>query len=123
MDIQYSNPDNYPVVKNVMFSDNEVVPIGVADTPVERLRDFLFAKFGFNADGELNEITDQFHADLFKVIQQYAKAQSFTEVTAMGRFSSTDENPQYAGGVVSDGNRIFTPQEAAIKTLESIKEI
>lgn len=67
-------------------------------------------------------ITDPTERIIFQLSWQLMNAVSTLEVIASGRFTSTDKEPTYAGGVVSPGNRIYTPAEAARNALGHIAD-
>lgn len=119
MDITFSPIDIYPVTKTAHF-DEVAVDLGAGKTPQQRITDFIVAKFGYDEDGKVNPITDPFLADVYAVASQYAIVVATVGSIATGTFTSTENEPQYAGGVISEGNRIFTPREAASNALEAL---
>jgi hypothetical protein len=119
MDVQYSSADTYPVSKSITVGDI-TIEAGAGADAFNRISDFLHVTLGYNEDGEFNESSDPFINDVKALYRRYSIAHSTVEAIASGAFTSTDENPQYAGGVVTPSHRIFTPQEAAKNGLESI---
>jgi hypothetical protein len=122
MEIQFSSSDTYPIKRSVTVADT-TLEIGAQENASDRVKDYLFVKAGVNAEGYLNPIADPFLKDVQKLSAEHAILLASLEIIAMGKFTSTDKEPQYAGGVVSPGNRIFTPQEAAKNALEMLKQI
>lgn len=120
METIYSSTDIYPVTKTFRI-DNQVLEYGEDKTPHARLRTLIAAKFGFDEEGNYAPITDPLLADVAELIRQYSKAVAILEAISTGAFTSTETEPKYAGGVVSEGNRIFTPKEAAEKAITAIK--
>lgn len=98
--------------------------MAVADNAFERVNQNLRTVYRERvASGEQEPQPTAEQADLSVLLLQHVHALATLEAIASGRFTSTDENPQYAGGVVSPGNRIYTPQEAATNVLQQIREI
>ena len=123
MDFEFSDPAHYPVRVGITTKGVET-DLGVGVEARGRLSAHLQALVGFdNKTKVTNPITDPRDKDISTVLAQYKYALAALEAIATGVFPSTDENPQYAGGVVSPGNRIYTPAEAAKNALEAIKRI
>ena len=120
MEIIYSSTDIYPVTKTFLF-DKEVLRNGADETPHTRLQTLIEAKFGFDDEGNYAPITDPLLADVAKLIRQYSRALATLEAIATGTFTSTETEPKYAGRVEHEGNRIFTPKEAAEHAVVAIK--
>lgn len=91
-------------------------------TALQRLTAYIGDVYGYTEEGNWNlaEVTDPFMLDLVTLIKQAGVAIGSVEATAVGAYASCEHDVKYAGGNVSDGNRIYTPQEAALKTLKDI---
>lgn len=92
------------------------------DTAANRINQHLVERFGLTDDGSLGAVDDPFYEDVMKVLKQAQIAIATLQVMKQGSFNS-DPEPKYAGGVVSENCRIFTPVEAAGNTLEQIQVI
>jgi len=122
MEITYSDITKYPLTKFAHLEEiPEPVELGVGATAVERLQDFVTAKVGTKKDGKIKAINDPFLRNVYKLAHLHQLALSTLEAIAEGSFKSTPENPQYVGGVVSEGNRLLTPAEGAANSLARIK--
>lgn len=90
----------------------------------QRLHAFIGDTYGYDEDGRWNvsDVTDPFMADIITLLKQAGTAISAVEATAMGALTSCEHEAQYAGGNVSEGNRIFTPQESAARAMKEIRE-
>lgn len=117
LNVSYTSVDAYPVKATVEIPGlEEALEINPAGTPSERVHDFLAAI----VSQQNSPLPEALRKDLAAMTIQFEHLQMCVNLIAEGRYSSTDENPTYAGGVVSPGNRIFTPQEAAKNVLETL---
>lgn len=66
---------------------------------------------------------DEFIGDIRLVSVCYSHLLLAVKMIADGKYSSCAHEAQYAGGVVSEGNRIFTPAEGASNVLKTVKEL
>lgn len=113
-------PSSPPEPHTYTLDNGTVITVSMPDSALSRLTDYLNERLGFGEDGDRNPSNDPFLADVNTLVRQASLALATLEVMSTGAFTSTDDKPVYAGGVVSPGNRIFTPQEAARNTVESI---
>lgn len=113
--LTYTSVDSYPVGATIPGL-NEGLDVPASALPSTRIQDFLAAI----VQQQSSPIPEALRRDLAAMTIQFAHLQMCVNLIAEGKYSSTDENPVYVGGVVSSGNRIFTPQEAAKMTLESV---
>lgn len=111
-----------PAPREHDFGNGVTVTLPTPDTALLRLTEYLNQRLGFTEDGYRNPTDDPFLADLALVLTQASTAIGTLEVMTTGAFASTADKPVYAGGVVSEGNRIYTPQEAACNAMEQIRE-
>jgi hypothetical protein len=94
--------------------------IKTATAAFERICD----KYGYDeTTRNLNPITDPADREIFSLAWALMNAHGSLGTIASGAFKSTEDKPVYAGGVVSPGNRIFTPAEGAQHALERLVEI
>ena len=110
----------YPVTNYLVHDDEEVTDLGAGKTASERVGDYIDVKKEEYATGDRSVAPDPFLKDVNKLNVQYAHLLAVVNGIAEGKYSSTDENPQYVGGVVSAGNRIHTPQEIAKWVLQQV---
>lgn len=122
MDVQYSSTDSYPLNKKATVG-NEVYNLGIGETPLARIQDFITATVGYDAQGNFNKNSDPFLADVMKLIFQSSTAEAGLALIATGTLPPSDAEPQYAGGIISEGNRLFTAPEVAANTLNTIKMV
>lgn len=129
--INYTSSESYPVSQTINIDGQEVdlsrieafAPF-LSKNARERLLDFTRAKRQEAvAAGDLSPHSNPFFADLVTLIHQHMHALATLESIAAGSFTSTEDNPQYAGNIVSEGNRIFTPQEAAQNALDAMENV
>lgn len=120
MDTTYSaTGEGYPVKTSTVL-DGELME-GVSIRSVDRVKDYIAATVQ-ESGGTLSADTDPFVKDVAVLAFKYSHLLLTMKLIAEGRFSSTDENPQYAGGNVGPGSRIYTPQEAAQNVLDEINK-
>lgn len=112
-----------PVGKRLDINDEEFTY--EYPTAHQRLSAYIGDVYGYNEEGNWNlaEVTDPFMLDLITLIKQAGEGIGSVEITAMGAYASCEHEAKYAGNQVSDGNRIYTPQEAALKTLQRINAL
>ncbi len=115
MSHSYSSPAQYPIT--VTMSVGEVSVSAEGRNATERVEDFLNSLFTHE---DVYNLPEEFRKDIRKVVMQSKMARLTLEIIAKGKYTSTDENPQYVGGVVSEGNRILTPVEGAQFMLDSM---
>jgi hypothetical protein len=82
-------------------------------------------KYGMNPKHprEINPIADPQDRIVLQLSWQLMNAHASLTSIAGGSYQSTDTDPVYAGGVVSPGNRIYTPAEGAEHVLKHIDEL
>lgn len=115
--LAYTSVDSYPVGATIQVPGlDEGLDVPASALPSTRIQDFLAAI----VQQESSPIPEALRQDLAAMAIQFSYLQMCVALIADGKYSSTEENPVYAGGVVSPGNRIFTPQEAAKITLETV---
>lgn len=91
---------------------------------MDRMRDYFADRYGHAKDGSLNPEykEDPMMKDIFLIMYQANVATAALEAIAQGAFTSCEHESQYAGDIVSNGNRIYTPQEGALNALKTMKD-
>lgn len=101
--------DSYPVV-----NAEGVIP----DSALDRLGAWFETNYPNAA-----KIDDPFLADVRLALAQASMGFMAMQLAVEGKFSSCEHEPKYAGGVVSEGNRIYTPAEGMAVQLELIRSL
>lgn len=121
---QSTTPAVYPPVERTMeFGGMEfTVP---NRTAYDRLTNYVTDVCGYDEEGrwDLAKITDPLLLDVVIILKQAALAIGAVEAAAVGAYASCEHDVKYAGGNVSEGNKIFTPQEGAAGVLKKILEL
>jgi hypothetical protein len=124
--IQLPVPDantEYGTGKTVII-DGESIQIPAPANALGRMQAYFADRYGYEKDGSLNPAykEDPMMRDIFLIMYQLNMATASLEGIAQGTFTSCEHESQYAGGVVSSGNRIYTPQEGAMNALNDMKD-
>lgn len=115
--LTYTSVDSYPVGATIPIPGlDESLDIPASALPSTRIQDFLTAI----VQQQSSPLPEALRQDLAAMTIQFLHLEQTMKLIAEGVYSSTDENPVYASGVVSPGNRIFTPKEAAQLALETV---